>query len=191
MPNQNPTKRPPAPPGPLPGIPVARLPRRDPAPDSAPVAAALPRARVEAEPPSVAPQTDQAIGRIVRLLWGKAWPALVAAALGTGGAVVARPAAPPARVDAQGVELAETRRVLRDTRDELAETRAQVRALRTWAAEQQAWQLSLLERQGVRVRRGEGQPPTQPIDATVPLRAPGRFTAGPSLEVSTPPPTPP
>jgi hypothetical protein len=210
VPNSNPTKPPPAPPRrATPGIPGTPLPPND----STLVRDAVRAVDVERSkrlaqeaferrrpsppggteaPTSVSPQVDQAIGKAVRALLGRLWPILLAGGLGSGGAVVAqRTAAPPERVEAHGTQLTELRTQVQELQDEVARLSARERAWQRWASDQQDWQLSLLERQGIRVRRPEGSPAPAPLDATVPLRAPGRVTAGPSLEVSTPPPAPP
>jgi hypothetical protein len=104
-------------PRPLPGIPSRRLPgprledealvRDALRAASKPPPALAPAPEPEPPAPSVTPEVDRAIGRAVRAVLAKLWPALVAGALGTGGAIAARPEAPAARVDAHGIRLGE------------------------------------------------------------------------------------
>lgn len=163
--------------------------REPPAAIVTPVPTRLPQ---DAPAPSVAPQVDQALGRAVRAIVGKLWPIVLAGGLGTGGAVAyQQTTTPPAQVNRQGEQLSELRRRVNELEDEVALLAARDRAWQRWAVEQQDWQLQLLERQGVRVRRPDGLPPPTPIETSVPLRRPGRVTPGPSLEVVTPPPAPP
>lgn len=79
---------------------------------------AAPAPQESADAPSVPPQVDLAIGRAVRAILAKLWPALLAGALGTGGAIAARPEAPAARVDAHGVRLGELEKAIAAERDE-------------------------------------------------------------------------
>lgn len=64
--------------------------------------AAAPRVERSSEPPT---KVDREIGRAVRVLLGHVAKLLVSAVLGGGAVVLARPAATPSRVDAQGTRL--------------------------------------------------------------------------------------
>lgn len=89
----------------------------------------VPEAPGSVNGPSVPPQVDQAIGRAVRAILAKLWPALLAGALGTGGAIVARPDAPAFRVDAHAVRLAEVESTLKAEREERQERERQQQAI--------------------------------------------------------------
>lgn len=161
---------------------------REAPPESGPAAAQAPRP--DPEPPSVAPQVDQAIGRATRALGravvDKLWPILVAGVLGTGGAVAyQRSTDPPERADRQTDQLRDLQRDLAETRTELAKTQGELRALRTWAVEDQAWRLSLEATRGVRIRPPEGSAPLPAIETTRPIRS----RPPPAVTVQSPPPS--
>lgn len=64
-------------------------------------------------PISVPPATDQAIGRGIRLLLGRAWPLLLAAVgLGGGATAVLKPTAQPEKVDATAVRVTNAERAI-------------------------------------------------------------------------------
>jgi hypothetical protein len=84
----------------------------------------------EDPPVSVAPATDQALGKLVRLLLRQFGPPLLMAALGAGGAVIARPGANPERVDATATRVTELEQRLKTEREERLVAEEQARTLR-------------------------------------------------------------
>ena len=123
-------------------------------------------------PPSVSPQVDQAIGKLVRAAWSKLWPVILAGGLGSGGAVLARPTPPPERVDAQGQQLSEARQRVTELEETVSDLEGRDRARSRYDREQQSWLLGVLALQNVHVRRPEGLPAPTPIDTVSPLKRP-------------------
>ncbi len=126
----------------------------------------------EIPPPSVSPQVDQALGKALRAVLSKAWPAVLAAALGSGGAVLARPTPPVGRVDAQGESLSEARQRVSELESKVSDLEAGQRSQRRYDREQQSWIIEVLAAQNVHVRRPEGLADPTPVKTSSPLRKP-------------------
>lgn len=90
----------------------------------------VPKVEAESPPVSVPPAADQALGKAVRTIIRQFGAPLLMAALGAGGAVVARPAAAPERVDATAARVTELEARLKREREERLESDDQARALR-------------------------------------------------------------
>ena len=143
-------------------------------------------------PPSVAPETDAAIGRATRALGAKLLPAFAGTLLAGLVAGYIQFRAAMAETESLKVQVGVQNKTILELQADVAKLKVQDYNAAGYDGDNLAYLLAVLERtQGIKIRRPPGAPELPEIEMETPPLKRGRRIPAPPVTVKTEPPTPP